>query len=436
MSPSRLDGAPTTGKTATEGEKSPDGATPAEAVELVQRYRCCHCEPPNEFSSKVPACPNCGTDGRNPTGRYIFLLVTTHFDPPHEVLLGYGPGPFARTGRGQGIMACTGRNWPAGTIVSGSTDVVNCPLCRANDAFKDAERKQHPPDATEQARTRVDEQVSRIRVVPHPGLDAELEKVFAAIATGIRECSRLMESVPHLWGDESEYRRLAQCVADAATAARTASSGVDLRLRRSGGPNPVRDALNDILTVQDRAPLDPSGTPGGLNAILTNLHMKREGLFQRVDGQGCIDRMLDQLGRVPPVTNTASVPPSAVDTPAGKKQTEREKPAADGRPTDGPFRLSSTRFGLRWENRERAFDSSETQSFEIISAMWPPVQGKQSAVADVQKIVGSKATHPKWATNVASTASEVLGRHRIPFKLIGNNKDGFLQWEEVSDGTS
>ncbi len=177
----------------------------------------------------------------------------------------------------------------------------------------------------------VDELVSKFYVDLPRGLDPELADAFSAVATGIRECTRLVASVPHLWADEGEYRRLAACVADAATAARTAYLTVDIRLRRAGGPNPVVEALNDVLTVQGRAPVDPNGIPGGLNAILVNLYTKRAELFRRVEGRGCIDRMLDQLARVPPATNTAPAaadPPSAASAPlpTGTLQGEGGKP--------------------------------------------------------------------------------------------------------------
>lgn len=230
-------------------------------------------------------------------------------------------------------MACTGTPWPSGATVSGETLVVTCTACRDTTAFKTAQAKQHPPDATQRARNRVDAQVQAIRIDRPRDLDPELAEVFSAVATGVRECSRLMASVPHLWVDESEYRRLAASVADAATAASVAYMAVDIRLRRAGGPNPLLETLNDVLTVQGRAPADPTGTPGGVNAILTNLCKMGAGLFRTVDGRKCIDRMLDQVARVPPATprDTRGKSGPSAGQPApkpGKRQlTSSNKPA-------------------------------------------------------------------------------------------------------------
>jgi hypothetical protein len=170
------------------------------------------------------------------------------------------------------VLACTGKRWPPRTSVSGETAVVTCPACRGTAASKLADREQHPPDATEKARSRVDERVSRIGFDGHPDLDPELAAALSAVATGVRECHRLIGSIPHIWSDEAEYRRLAVCVADAATAARTAYQVVDMPLRRAGGPNPMREALKAVRTVCDLAPLDPNGTPGGLSAPPESLH--------------------------------------------------------------------------------------------------------------------------------------------------------------------
>lgn len=171
--------------------------------------------------------------------------------------------------------------------------------------------------------------VSEIPVDPPPGLDSELATAYRAVVVGIRECTRLVASIPYLWENEGEYRRLAACVADAATAARAAYMAVDIRLRRAGGPNLMLDALNDVLTVQGRAPLDPTATPGGLNAILTNLYTRRAELLPRVEGRMCIDRMLDQLARVPPATYTGPADPPPA---AGTQQGEGGEPAAGSPP--------------------------------------------------------------------------------------------------------
>ncbi|WP_149109975.1 hypothetical protein [Limnoglobus roseus] len=175
--------------------------------------------------------------------------------------------------------------------------------------------------------------MSQLYVERPPGLDTQLADAFVAVATAMRECARLVASVYYLWEREGEYRRLAACVADAATAARTAYLAVDLRLRRAGGPNAMLDVLNDVLTVHSRAPLNPPATPDGLNAVLTNLYMKRADTFARVDGRGCIDRMLDQLARVPPPTN--NTPAAAEPYPAASAPLPQAKPG-DGEKAQPP----------------------------------------------------------------------------------------------------
>ncbi len=363
--------------TAPDGMRPPNGPKEGEAENsradaggLVQRFRCYNCAPPHEFSACLPVCPKCGADARiESNAPYLVTLVTIHFDPLHPVLHGYGPGKYAQSGRGQGIMACTENQWPPGTTVSGETAVVTCPACRETAAFGAAEREQHPDDAADRARQRVNERVATIRVVPPPGLDGELANAFSAVATGIRECTRLMASVPHLWTDEGEYRRLAACVAEAATAASAASKAVDIRIRRAGGPNAMLEALKDVLTVQGCAPLDPTQTPGGVNAILTNLYTKRAELFPRVEGRGCIDRMLDQLARVPLATNSAPAaadPPPAVPSPlpTETQQGEGEKSKPDDKP-DGPFDAD----GFRFAGVEVRFGRAVLQQ-RLVLALW------------------------------------------------------------------
>jgi hypothetical protein len=196
-------------------------------------------------------------------------------------------------------MACTGKPWPGGTAVSGETAAVTCPVCRETKVFQTAEREKYPLEARTWGRSRVDEIVTKIFVDRPQGLDTELADAFVAVATAVRECTRLMASIPHIWTDESEYRRLVKSVADAATAARSAYMAVDIRLRRAGDRNSMLEVLNDVLTVNSYAPLGPIGTTDGLNAILTKLYLTREDLFPPVDGRGPIGRMLDQLARVP-----------------------------------------------------------------------------------------------------------------------------------------
>lgn len=165
----------------------------------------------------------------------------------------------------------------------------------------------------------VDALVSRIHTARPRDLDADLADAFETAAIGVRECTRLIASIPYLWADDGEYRRLAARVADAAAAARAAYLAVDIRLRRAGGPNPLLAVVNDVLAVQGRAPLAPAGE---IEAILTHLYANRAGLFFTGTEQGCIDRMLEQLARVPPSDGAR---PLAQGTP-----TLRETPDAEG----------------------------------------------------------------------------------------------------------
>jgi len=155
---------------------------------------------------------------------------------------------------------------------------------------------------------RVEAQVSQLKTVPPPGLDPDIAAVYTAVTVAVRECARLQHTLPALWTDAAEYRRLAAIVHDTADAARTAYDRVDVRLRRADGRNVVLDVLNDVLTVRGRAPLDPRTRRGGLNGVVGNLLSTAEGLFAAVDGLGIFDRMLDQLANVPP---TADVTPPA-----------------------------------------------------------------------------------------------------------------------------
>ncbi len=190
-----------------------------------------------------------------------------------------------------------------------------------------AKSKKSPPETTNWTR-RIDELVSGILIVPPPGLDSDLANAFSAVATGIRECTRIKLSSEHLRGDEGGYRLHAKWLADAAVAAKNAYRVVDIRLRQAGGPNPMLDTLNDILTVQGRTPLDPTRTPGGLNSILTKLNTTGAELFPRVEGRGCIDRMLTQLAKVPPI------PPKATEqngqTGSVSESDRRKKGTAKG----------------------------------------------------------------------------------------------------------
>jgi hypothetical protein len=145
----------------------------------------------------------------------------------------------------------------------------------------------------------VDALVSAISCERPVGLEPPLADLFEASAVAVRECIRLIAAVPHLWERPDDYRTLAEEVARVVEQARAVYLQLDIRLRRAGGPNAVLEALNDALTVRQHAPTPPI-TVRELNPILTRLYTARSRWFNRVEGRGIIDRMLDQLARVPP----------------------------------------------------------------------------------------------------------------------------------------
>ncbi|QDU23379.1 hypothetical protein [Urbifossiella limnaea] len=217
---------------------------------------------------------------------------------------------------------------------------------------------------------RIDAQAAAIDTRPPHGLDPELAEAFVATAVAFRECTRLIDSAPALWEDAAAYRRLAAGVHAAADALRPALDAVDTRLRRAGGPHVMREALNDVLTLQAHAPLDPAGRRGGLNAVVTGLFRHGDTLFGRVDGRGLLDRLRDQLARFPPVPGGAPVaagrsgdalpafataelesphgPAVGLAVTAGRRVTGRVPPrASPGPPTPGTPPMSDHR--PRWE---------------------------------------------------------------------------------------
>lgn len=146
----------------------------------------------------------------------------------------------------------------------------------------------------------LDDALAEIPCEPPKGLDPELAQVYRAVAVGIRECARLIASIPQLWGNETEYRRLAEFVHEAAKSALVAHAAVDVRLRRAGGPNSVLDALNHVITVRDHSPINTSDLVGGLDGVLTKLYTNKARLSPQSGGRGIIDQMLEQLALVPP----------------------------------------------------------------------------------------------------------------------------------------
>lgn len=81
-----------------------------------------------DFEANEPVCPKCGCDARDP--RYadtVIQLEVIHFDPPDERL----------AGKGKNILACNPRRRVGATVrASGDPTVVNCPACKATDAYQ------------------------------------------------------------------------------------------------------------------------------------------------------------------------------------------------------------------------------------------------------------------------------------------------------------
>jgi hypothetical protein len=145
----------------------------------------------------------------------------------------------------------------------------------------------------------VDSQVSGIYSERPQGLDRILSDVFHAVAVAVRECTRLIASIPHLWQRPDDYCLMAKTISDAVSHARTSYLGADVRLRRAGGTNAVLKSLNDTLAIRSFAPTELKNT-SELNPILTRLYTNREKWFQAVEGRGVIDQMLEQLAHCPP----------------------------------------------------------------------------------------------------------------------------------------
>ena len=97
-----------------------------------------------DFWAEKPVCPSCGTDGAK-MPQVVIELAVVHFDPPSNVM-----------GRGLRIMACTKQGYGhQSIIVSGVPTSVNCPECRATEAWQRAagewEERKVTPEGEEAA---------------------------------------------------------------------------------------------------------------------------------------------------------------------------------------------------------------------------------------------------------------------------------------------
>src|SRR5689334_1163052 len=93
--------------------------------------------PGHDFAAELPVCDACGTDARVPRfANLIVRRVVIHFEPPSHV-----------EGMGAGHLACQPKADPQKYRRTGSAIDVNCPVCVATDAWRQAEKvAQMSPD--------------------------------------------------------------------------------------------------------------------------------------------------------------------------------------------------------------------------------------------------------------------------------------------------
>ena len=98
---------------------------------------------PFTFAATDPVCPKCQTDQRGRFGRLVQRLVCIHFDPPAHIP-GFGLGTRA-CNPDVGIQVAGGPdgtddNWMPNPFHAGTAepDAVNCPACRATEAWRKA----------------------------------------------------------------------------------------------------------------------------------------------------------------------------------------------------------------------------------------------------------------------------------------------------------
>ena len=115
----------------------------------AKNWTCFNCEHPDgrrgvEFAADRPICPNCKLEGADAEG-VIVARVTVHFLAPHPIL----------RGRGHSRRPCdngptTSSNVPGHESQSTPEPAhVNCPGCRATEAFKTALAERGTPVAVE-----------------------------------------------------------------------------------------------------------------------------------------------------------------------------------------------------------------------------------------------------------------------------------------------
>jgi hypothetical protein len=178
-------------------------------------------------------------------------------------------------------------------------------------------------------RQQIDQAVSQIYTGRPAAVEPALADAFQAVAEGIRECTRLIASLPHLWTRPDDYLDLARGLHRAADRAHAAYLAVDIPLRRAGPPNAMLDALNDILTHRANAPVELPAGKDGLNAVVTGLFTLKTS---RPFFKDAMNRILDQLARCP---GTQSPPPGPATTPQTPAAPVPQAPEGRGRGAKG-----------------------------------------------------------------------------------------------------
>lgn len=101
-------------------------------------WKCWRCQDENaprpgyDFTADDPVCPKCKTNGETTEGKDIVIArMVLHFEPPSDL-----PGVGSR------IVACSGLPTPTTPVrCTGEPHQVNCPACRATEAWKQAKEK-------------------------------------------------------------------------------------------------------------------------------------------------------------------------------------------------------------------------------------------------------------------------------------------------------
>lgn len=151
------------------------------------------------------------------------------------------------------------------------------------------------------------------------------------------------------------------------------------------------------------------------------------GCAENVVGMGCLAAARRIITLPPPTVANLPSDPSAVEpAPAG---------AVAAPEPDGPFETDG-RFGLRVGGVEKPFLTKEQQSFRIIRHMWPPTERREFGAVEVKRAIGSAAKNPKWPTNEASKARDVLGRCGVPFTIEADNGSAVFWWQAIHTGIS